>query len=140
MQSIEHPARDCDDTPRLADAFRLALRGFGSTVTVVGPGEDILSTLPVSMGSFGVDSGTSMATPHVAGLSALILTMQNPNMGGGSGVIGNVPYASNSGGGVPAVTTPAQLRAFLLQESVERIPGLAANMDTLNYPMITGRP
>ncbi|HYS66087.1 MAG TPA: flavin reductase family protein [Paraburkholderia sp.] len=39
MQSIEHPARACDDTPRLADAFRLALRGFGSTVTVVSTSE-----------------------------------------------------------------------------------------------------
>lgn len=37
-----------------------------------GPGGNILSTLPVSRGSYGVYSGTSMATPMIAGVIALI--------------------------------------------------------------------
>ena len=39
---------------------------------VAAPGGNILSTLPVPLGSFGVESGTSMATPFVAGVSALL--------------------------------------------------------------------
>ncbi|KXN90796.1 Minor extracellular protease vpr [Leucoagaricus sp. SymC.cos] len=41
--------------------------------SVAAPGGNILSTLPVPLGSFGVESGTSMATPFTAGSAALIL-------------------------------------------------------------------
>lgn len=39
------------------------------------PGQETLSTLPG--GTYGVDSGTSMATPHVTGVTAL-LAAQDP--------------------------------------------------------------
>ena len=39
---------------------------------VAAPGGNILSTFPVPLGSFAVDSGTSMATPFMAGVSALL--------------------------------------------------------------------
>jgi len=43
---------------------------YGSRLDIVAPGSSIYSTW--SGGSYGYKSGTSMATPHVAGLAALV--------------------------------------------------------------------
>lgn len=40
---------------------------------VAAPGGNILSTLPLALGAWGVESGTSMATPFTAGSAALVL-------------------------------------------------------------------
>jgi subtilisin family serine protease len=45
---------------------------YGPRLDIAAPGSGIYSTLPVSQGSYGYKNGTSMATPHVAGLAALI--------------------------------------------------------------------
>lgn len=50
---------------------------YGSYISVAAPGVSIISTIPG--GSYGIMCGTSMATPHVSGLAALILA-RNPTL------------------------------------------------------------
>ena len=44
----------------------------GTAVDIAAPGVAVYSSVPVSKGSYGFKDGTSMATPHVAGIAALI--------------------------------------------------------------------
>lgn len=58
------PFRSCDET-------FASFSNYGSVVDVIAPGVNILST--TMGGGTGTKSGTSMASPHVAGVAALIL-------------------------------------------------------------------
>lgn len=52
---------------------------YGSWVDIAAPGSNILSTYPVSQGSYNTISGTSMACPHVSGVAALVLSNKHRN-------------------------------------------------------------
>jgi subtilisin family serine protease len=54
---------------------RASFSQWGATkVDVAAPGRNIWSTVPISKGSYGNKSGTSMATPHVSGGAGLIMS------------------------------------------------------------------
>lgn len=59
-----------------ADDSKASFSNFGSLVDVFAPGVNITSTW--NDGNINTISGTSMATPHIAGLGAYLLALEGP--------------------------------------------------------------
>ncbi len=96
---------------------RSSFSNCNNDVEIAAPGEDVWSTFPGN--SYGVISGTSMATPHVSGVAAMLMsekgltaaqtraTLKSTAQGsGGCNSIGVVNLAAALGGGGGGTTTP----------------------------------
>ncbi|MDY3560613.1 S8 family serine peptidase [Gemmata sp. JC673] len=64
--ALDAQLRVADFSPRSSTAT-----GVGGRIDIVGPGVNVFSSLPNAVGKQGFLNGTSMATPHVAGIAAL---------------------------------------------------------------------
>ncbi|KAJ3373196.1 serine protease [Allomyces arbusculus] len=86
---------------------------YGSCVTVFAPGQQITSTYKGSTTATMSLSGTSMASPHVAGTVASLLSQV---------------LASNR-----AALTPAQVRNFLIKKSLATVKNVGSSPNRMLY-------
>jgi hypothetical protein len=132
---------------------------YGSWTDIAAPGEDIISTVPATGGTFSDPSGyknlsgTSMAASYVAGTAALLLS-KNPGMSNnlafqvlktstdnnyasqyylGTGVINGYKVVSGSDACVSKITFPIDIKGFYVSNGDIGISGKAFGGSFKNY-------
>lgn len=90
---------------------------FGSSVDIFGPGEDIISCGIQSDTDVASLSGTSMATPHISGLVALLVSQQPDITPAGLTTLIKSLGTQNALKGVPTRSTVNLLAQNLLPDS-----------------------
>ncbi|HVE40579.1 MAG TPA: S8 family serine peptidase [Planctomycetota bacterium] len=106
-----------------AQGVRSSFSTYGSTVDIAAPGSSITSTWATSTTSYSTLSGTSMATPHVAGVAALLWA--------------HVPDASNALVRLRLETSPTKKVAMPDGGQIPLLDALAALNSTATLPEVT---
>ncbi|KAI7088576.1 hypothetical protein KC356_g3179 [Hortaea werneckii] len=87
---------------------RASFSNFGLLVDVFAPGVDIISTWIDGPDDTNTISGTSMASPHVAGLGAYLLGLPGKNYQGGKALCGTIKDLSTKNA-IPLPLSPNRL-------------------------------
>ena len=128
---------------------------YGPTITVAAPGDSILST--TNDGSYGYKSGTSMATPHVAGLLALIWATgwgtgaqavvdrltQTADAVSGTGSTtkyGRINASRAVGGSPPTYVAPPLSNDYVTSPTIVNALPFIGQQSTVNATTYTGEP
>lgn len=108
-----------------------------SNVHIAAPGTNILSTIPGN--NYGINSGTSMASPHVAGVAALVLA-QHPEFSV-SRLRASVIFGGTATSALSSVVeTGSRLNAFgSLQNANDNDVTQPGPINNLQVTSITGR-
>jgi hypothetical protein len=124
------------------DDQRASFSNYGTVVDIAAPGVCILSTLPGK--GYGKATGTSMASPHVAGAAAVLAAQQNPNSKADVEAIrtklvnaGNKGWTDTSGDGVqePLLDVSSELTFWLPRWTIEATPNAAGAEHSNLYDM-----
>ncbi len=107
---------------------------YGQTVDITAPGEKIMSTFP---NGYGYDTGTSMACPYIAGVSALIFSLGGTSMPyqDVEDLITSTSFPYPSGASHGLVNTMMAMRALPIDDNFDLVP---ADLSVLYGSVTTG--
>ncbi|HET9591993.1 MAG TPA: S8 family serine peptidase [Solirubrobacterales bacterium] len=125
-----------------SDDQKASYSNYGAGVDLAAPGSCILSTEPGN--KYGYKSGTSMASPHVAGAAAILAAEQNPNSKADVEAIrtklvnaGNKGWTDTSGDGVqePLLDVSSETTFWLPRWTIETTPNASGAEQSELYDM-----
>jgi Subtilase family/PA domain/Fibronectin type-III domain len=120
---------------------------------ITGPGVDIYAAIPIALGGYGNNSGTSMSSPHAAGSAALVRAVHSgwtvsevksalmmTAFNGGTKEDGTTPWDADDVGNGRLDLTKAALAGLVMDETIANYlaanPGTGGDPKTLNLPSV----